>query len=365
MKIEVGVLRELAQERNVNFDKIAEAVEQALLAAYTKLDEPFKNVRVDFNRKNGEIKIFGQKILSQELVEEASATSEAKYSYELEDDAEITPEHFGRRATSIAKQVVQQELNREEDALALGDLKNKKNQLISGMIKANLEEDRFAPRGFNGPQNGGAPASARGVIKVDLGDGKEASLPLHEQVIGEDYSPGMRYRFYVLDVVRTPRGPQITVSRSHPDLVRRLFETEVPELKDGLVETVSVSREAGHRTKIAIKSNDKGVSAKGAFIGPSGARARAVMNELGGEKIDIIEWSEDPATYVGNSLSPSKTVSVNIIDERGKVAQVIVPDYQLSLAIGKDGQNSRLAARLTGWKIDIFSDGKTKAPEEN
>lgn len=350
--MEVTLLRELAQERGVNFDKIADAVEEALLTAYHKLDEPFRNVRVIFDRKTGDIRIFGQKIISQEPIEDAADDAE-KYTYELAPEDEITPEHFGRRATSIAKQVVQQELNREEDMNALGDLRGRKHNLISGMIKATPVDDRF-----------GAPRGPSNTIKVDIGDGKEANLPIHEQVVGEDYSPGMRYRFYVLDVARSARGPQITVSRSHPDLVRRLFEGEVPEIKDGLVEIVSVSREAGHRTKIAIKSNDSGVSAKGAFIGPSGARARAVMNELNGEKIDIIEWSQDPATYVANSLSPSKTVSVNIADEAGKFAQVVVPDYQLSLAIGKDGQNSRLAARLTGWKIDIFSDGKTKAPED-
>ena len=191
---------------------------------------------------------------------------------------------------------------------------------------------------------------------VDIGGGTEGVLPQAEQVPGERYVHGERLRCYVVGVTRGPRGTQITLSRTHPNLVRKLFALEVPEIADGSVEIVAVAREAGHRTKIAVRSTVPGVNPKGACIGPMGARVRGVMSELAGEKIDIIDWSDDPATFVGNALSPAKVVSVSVLDARTRTARVVVPDFQLSLAIGKEGQNARLAARLTGWRIDIRSD---------
>jgi N utilization substance protein A len=193
-------------------------------------------------------------------------------------------------------------------------------------------------------------------VLVALGGGTEGVLPQAEQVPGERYVHGERLRCYVVGVTRGSRGTQITLSRTHPNLVRKLFALEVPELVDGSVEIVAVAREAGHRSKIAVRSTVSGVNPKGACIGPMGARVRGVMSELAGEKIDIIDWSDDPATFVGNALSPSKVVSVTVLDARTRTARVVVPDFQLSLAIGKEGQNARLAARLTGWRIDIRSD---------
>jgi N utilization substance protein A len=195
------------------------------------------------------------------------------------------------------------------------------------------------------------------MVVVQVGD-TEGVLPPAEQVSGETYEHGSRLKCYVVGVSRSARGPQITLSRTHPNLVRRLFALEVPEIADGTVEIPAVAREAGHRSKIAVKSTVSGVNAKGACIGPMGARVRNVMSELAGEKIDIIDHSDDPATFVGNALSPAKVVSVTVLDERAKTARVVVPDFQLSLAIGKEGQNARLAARLTGWRIDIRSDAE-------
>ena len=202
----------------------------------------------------------------------------------------------------------------------------------------------------------------RSMVLVDLGE-VEAVLPPHERVPGEDYSHGRRIRAYVTDARRGHKGPQITLSRSHPNLVRRLFALEVPEVADGTVEIAGLAREAGHRTKMAVRATIAGVNAKGACIGPMGARVRAVMNELGGEKIDIVDFDEDPAAFVTNALSPSKVSSVVVIDEVGRAVRAVVPENQFSLAIGKDGQNARLAAKLTGWKIDIRTDEDPEAPE--
>src|SRR6185369_570534 len=195
----------------------------------------------------------------------------------------------------------------------------------------------------------------KGIVTVDLGK-IEAMLPPSEQVPGELYEHGLRIKCIVVHVAKGFRGPQITLSRTHPNLVRRLFALEVPEIADGTVEITAIAREAGHRSKIAVRSTQPGVNAKGACIGPMGQRVRSVMSELHGEKIDIIDWSEDPATFVGNALSPAKALAVEVVDEATRTARVTVPDYQLSLAIGREGQNARLAARLTGWRIDIHSD---------
>jgi N utilization substance protein A len=236
--------------------------------------------------------------------------------------------------------VIFQRLRQAGDDAVLGEYAGKEGHLVSGIIQQTMD-----------PRN----------VHVDIGD-VEALLPAHEQVPTETYVHGERLRGYVLDVSRGMKGPSITLSRTHPGLVRQLFELEVPEIADGTVEIMSLAREAGHRTKIAVRATISGVNAKGACIGPLGARVRAVMSELRGEKIDIIDWDDDPATFVGNALSPSRVVSVTVVDEEARAARVIVPDFHLSLAIGKEGQNARLAARLTGWRIDIRSDEAPEVP---
>lgn len=358
MNIDVGALRDLMQERGIDFESAAKAVEESLLAAYHKLDGAKKHARALLDRKNGKATILAREILSQKDNPNPKDEHDT-IIYELGEEYDDTPSDFTRIAAAAARQKILQMVNQAEDFNKFGDYKNKKGQIISGVVKP---FEVTAERAGREPER--QLAHQKGLVKLDVGAGIEVLLPLHEQVVGEDYSPGVRFRVYVLDVNRGPKGPQITASRSHPDLVRKLFALEVPEVESGTVEIISLAREAGHRTKIAIKSNDSSVNAKGALIGPMGVRARAVMNELGGEKIDIIDYNENPAKYIANALSPSKTVGVKIVDEEAKSAHVVVPDYQLSLAIGREGQNARLAARLTGWKIDITSDGKTKAPEE-
>jgi N utilization substance protein A len=250
-----------------------------------------------------------------------------------------TPEGFGRIAATTAKQIMLQRLRDAEDELKYGEFHGKEGDVISGVI-----------------QQGRDPND----VMVDLGK-LEALLPTGEQVPGEDYSHGTRIKCLVVSVRKGLRGPQVMLSRTHPNLVKKLFALEVPEIADGTVEIAAIAREAGHRTKIAVRSHVAGVNAKGSCIGPMGQRVRNVMNELHGEKIDIVDWSDDPARMVANALSPARVSSVTVVDADARSARVVVPDYQLSLAIGKEGQNARLAARLTGWRIDIRSD---EAPEE-
>jgi transcription termination/antitermination protein NusA len=262
------------------------------------------------------------------------------YGQELDEDGNVTrewvdtPEDFGRIAAQTAKQVIVQRLRDAEDEAVFGAWSGREGDLVSGVI-----------------QQGPVPD----VVMVDLGQ-LEAQLPKAEQVPGEKYVHGERLRCYVVGVRKGPRGPVVTVSRSHPNLVRKLFALEVPEIADGTVEIAALAREAGHRTKIAVRSTAPGVNARGACIGPMGARVRAVTAELHGEKIDIVDWSDDPARFVGHALSPAKVSSVEVVDLETRSARVVVPDYQLSLAIGREGQNARLAARLTGWRIDIRPD---------
>ena len=245
-----------------------------------------------------------------------------------------TPEGFGRIAASTARQVIVQRLRDLEDEAILGDFKGREGEVISGIIQQSQD-----------PRN----------VLVDFGT-VEGILPLAEQVPGERYVHGERLRCFVVSVKRGPKGPQVGLSRTHPNLVRTLFKFEVPEIADGTVEIAALAREAGHRTKIAVHSRVPGVNAKGACIGPMGARVRAVMTELRGEKIDIVDYADDPAAFVAAALSPARVQSVEIVDATARTARVVVPDYQLSLAIGKEGQNARLAAKLTGWRIDIRPD---------
>jgi N utilization substance protein A len=319
MDIDLAVLRSLEREKEISFDLVVEALEQALLVAYERTTGAETNARVELDRKTGHVTVW-----AQELGEDGSVVREW-------DD---TPEGFGRIAATTAKQVILQRLRDAEDEVMFGEFLGKEGDVISGTIQQGRD-----PR----------------AVLVSVGK-LEAVLPAQEQVPGERYEHGSRIKCYVLQVRKGLRGPVVTVSRTHPNLVKKLFEMEVPEVADGTVEIVGIAREAGHRSKIAVRSTVDGVNAKGACIGPMGSRVRAVMTELHGEKIDIVDWSDDPAELVMHALSPARVQHVEIVDAEAKAARVIVPDYQLSLAIGREGQNARLAARLTGWRIDIRPD---------
>ena len=321
MDIDMSALRLLERERDIPVDKLIPTIEQALLLAYHKSPGAIDKARAEVDRKSGHVTIW-----ATEIDEEGNPVGEF-------DD---TPEGFGRIAAMTARQVILQRLRDVEDDNVLGEFKGREGELIAGTI-----------------QQGHNP----NMVQVNLG-AVEALLPPPEQVPGEDYRHGTRIRAYVVDVHRGMKGPSITLSRSHPGLVKRLFELEVPEIADKAVEIVAIAREAGHRTKIAVRANVPGINAKGACIGELGSRVRAVMTELNDEKIDIVDYSDDAATFIANALSPSKVTNVTIVDEATRSARVLVPDYQLSLAIGKEGQNARLAAKLTGWRIDIGSDAQ-------
>ena len=319
MDIDLSILRMLEREKEISFDILVEAIEQALLTAYHKTPGAQENARVELDRKTGHVTVF-----AAELDEEGTQIGEY----------EDTPEGFGRIAATTAKQIMLQRLRDAEDDIRFGEFSGKEGDIISGVIQQGRNPDD---------------------VMVNLGK-LEALLPLGERVPGERYDHGTRIKCLVISVRKGMRGPQITLSRSHPNLVRKLFALEVPEIADGTVEIAAIAREAGHRTKIAVLSTASGVNAKGACIGPMGQRVRNVMSELHGEKIDIVDWSEDPAELIGHALSPAQVTSVEVVDAATKSARVVVPDFQLSLAIGKEGQNARLAARLTGWRIDIRSD---------
>ncbi|MEV6646623.1 transcription termination factor NusA [Amycolatopsis sp. NPDC051371] len=328
MNVDIAALRAIERDKDIPFETVIEAIETALLTAYKHTEGHQSHARIDIDRKTGLVRVLAHTLTHDGQVDE-----------EWDD----TPEGFGRIAATTARQVILQRLRDAEHEKTFGEFSTKEGEIIAGVIQRD------------------ARANARGMVVVQVGD-TEGVLPSAEQVAGESYEHGNRIKAYVVTVSRGNRGPQITLSRSHPNLVRKLFALEVPEIADGTVEIAAVAREPGHRTKIAVKSTVAGVNAKGACIGPVGARVRNVMSELAGEKIDIIDYSEDPARFVGNALSPAKVVSVRVVDERAKTARVVVPDFQLSLAIGKEGQNARLAARLTGWRIDIRSDA---APVED
>ncbi|ADJ48074.1 transcription termination factor NusA [Amycolatopsis mediterranei] len=322
MNVDIAALRAIERDKDIPFETVIEAIETALLTAYKHTEGHQSHARIDIDRKTGLVRVLAHTLTHDGQVDE-----------EWDD----TPEGFGRIAATTARQVILQRLRDAEHEKTFGEFSTKEGEIVAGVIQRD------------------ARANARGMVVVQVGD-TEGVLPSGEQVAGESYEHGSRIKAYVVTVSRSNRGPQITLSRSHPNLVRKLFALEVPEIADGTVEIAAVAREPGHRTKIAVKSTVPGVNAKGACIGPVGARVRNVMSELAGEKIDIIDFSEDPARFVGNALSPAKVVSVRVVDERAKTARVVVPDFQLSLAIGKEGQNARLAARLTGWRIDIRSD---------
>ncbi len=332
MNIDMAALRGLVAEKDLSFDTVVGAIEVALLAAYHHTDGAKEHARVELDRGTGEVRVLARDPLG-----------EGEFGPEYDD----TPSGFGRIAATTARQVIMQRLRDAEQELTYGEYAGKEGDIVGGVVQQHA----------GGPDR---PGERRPVF-VDLGD-LEAVLPPAEQVPGESYRHGDRLRCYVVQVHKGVRGPQVTLSRTHPNLVRKLFALEVPEIADGQVEIVAVAREAGHRTKIAVRSTTPGVRARGACIGPMGARVRAVVAELHGEKIDIVDWDDDPARFVAHALSPATVKRVDVVDAEARSARVVVPDFQLSLAIGKEGQNARLAARLTGWRIDIHSDTEPAVP---
>ena len=333
MNIDIAALRMIEAEKGISIDTVIETIQSALLTAYRHTDGFAPHAYIDVDRKSGQVRV-----MAQERDEDGNVISEW-------DD---TPEGFGRIAATTARQVILQRLRDAEHDKNFGEFSTHEGEIVGGVVQQD------------------ARANARGMVVVRIGSeatGQEGVLPPAEQVPGEKYVHGERIKCYVVGVTRGARGLQITLSRTHPNLVRKLFSLEVPEIEDGSVEIVAVAREAGHRSKIAVHTGVAGLNAKGACIGPMGQRVRNVMSELAGEKIDIIDYDTDPAVFVGNELSPSKVISVTVVDLAAKAARVVVPDYQLSLAIGKEGQNARLAARLTGWRIDIRSDAQPDADQ--
>ncbi len=339
----VEALEQIQKDKNIPKDVLIEAIEAALISSYRRNFGSRQNVRVEVNRDTGTVNVYSQKKVVEDVEDELLEISidEAKdidKKYELDDIVEkrVTPRNFGRIAAQTAKQVVVQRIREAERGVVYEEYVNRESDIITGTVS------RFA----------------RGAVFINLGK-TEAILGPSEQMANDEYKHGDRIKCYIVEVKNTPKGPQILVSRTHPGLIKRLFELEVPEIHDGVVEIMGISREAGSRTKIAVDSRDENVDPVGACVGPKGARVQSIVDELKGEKIDIIKFSESPEEFISSSLSPAKVISteVNVED---KTAEVIVPDYQLSLAIGKEGQNARLAAKLTGWKIDIKSESQVE-----
>ena len=338
----IEALNAIGKEKDISKEILLEAIENSLLAACKNQFGKSDNIRVNLDRETGEFHVFQDKEVVEEL-EDASlqmslTEAEVKYPGSKVGDTisiEVTPKNFGRIAAQKAKQVVVQKIREEERKVLYDQYYTKERDIVTGTVQ------RYSNGNYN----------------VNLGK-IDAILTAQEQVETEKFASHERIKLYVTEVKDTTRGPRIIISRTHPELVKRLFESEVAEIQSGVVEIRNVSREAGSRSKIAVYSTNPDVDAVGACVGMNGARVHAVVEELRGEKIDIVEWNEDPAVFIENALSPSKVVSVTV-DPEEKSAQVIVPDYQLSLAIGKEGQNARLAARLTGYKIDIKSESQS------
>lgn len=335
----VDALTILEKEKGISRDVLVEAIEAALVSAYRRNFNQAQNVRTDLNLANGTIRVFARKDVVEEVFDprlEISLEDAQKInpSYEIGDvvELEVTPKDFGRIAAQTAKQVVTQRVREAERGIIYNEFIDREDEVMTGIVQR--KDPRFT--------------------YVSLGK-TEALLPPGEQSPNETYNPHDRIKVYITKVERTTKGPQIFVSRTHPGLLKRLFELEVPEIYDGIVEIRSIAREAGDRSKISVYTDRPEVDPVGACVGPKGQRVQAIVNELHGEKIDIVKWSDDPSEFVANALSPAKVLDV-LVDENNKATTVIVPDYQLSLAIGKRGQNARLAAKLTGWKIDIKSE---------
>jgi N utilization substance protein A len=337
----IEALEEIEEEKGISKEVIFEALESALISSYKKNFGSSQNVEVEIDKNIGTVKVYAKKIVVEDVkddlmeinVEEAKKIDD---KYQIGDvvNIEITPKNFGRIAAQTAKQVVIQRIKDAERDVIYDEFINRENEIITGMIQR----------------------ISKNNVYIDLGK-TEGILPPTEQIEGEVYKQGDRLKLYILEVKKTTKGPQIILSRSHPGLVKRLFELEVPEIHEGVVDVYAISREAGSRTKIAVFSKDPNVDPVGACVGFKGSRVKAIVDELSGEKIDIIIWSKNIEEFIANSLSPSKVIKVEV-NEGEKSALVVVPDYQLSLAIGKEGQNARLAAKLTNWKIDIKSESQ-------
>ncbi|MCR4434593.1 MAG: transcription termination factor NusA [Clostridiales bacterium] len=343
----IHALEQLQKEKGINKEVLIEAIEAALISAYKRNFGTSQNVKIIIDRVSGDVKVFALKKVTANPENEFLDISleEAKKidsRYEEDDMAEIevTPKKFGRIAAQTAKQVVVQRIREAERGIIFDEFMNKESDIVTGIIQR----------------------SERKNVIIDLGK-TEAVLAPTEQTPGEEYRFNDRIKTYIIEVKKTTKGPQIMVSRTHPGLVKRLFELEVPEIHEGIVEIKSIAREPGSRTKIAVFSKDDNVDPVGACVGQKGTRVQAIVDELKGEKIDIIKWSSNPEEFISSSLSPAKVIRVDI-NEESKSAKVTVPDFQLSLAIGKEGQNARLAAKLTGWKIDIKSESQLRATIE-
>ena len=339
----MGALDELEREKNISKETLLDAIEQSLIQAYKNHFGKADNVHVTINRETGDFSVFADRTVVEFVDDPAEEISLAE-AQKQNTNAEIgdiikVPIHsdkFGRIATQNAKNVILQKIREEERKVLFDQYHGNEKEVVTGIVQRVV--------GHN--------------VSVNLGKA-DAILGENEQVKGETFKPTERIKVYILEVKDTPKGPRILVSRTHPGLVKRLFESEVAEVKDGTVEIKSIAREAGSRTKLAVWSNDPDVDPVGACVGVNGARVSAIVNELRGEKIDIINWDENPAILIENALSPAKVIAV-MADPDEKTALVVVPDYQLSLAIGKEGQNARLAARLTGFKIDIKSETQAR-----
>jgi N utilization substance protein A len=334
-------MEQIAKEKGISKDLLFEAIDLALVSAYKKNYGTAQNVKVLIDKQTGEVEVYALKTVVEHLESDLLEISleEAKSinrNYELGDTVErkVTPRNFGRIAAQTAKQVVVQKIREAERGIIFDEYITRENELVTGLVQRKEKNNLY----------------------VDLGK-TEAVLPATEQVMTEEYDINDRLKCFILEVKKTTKGPQIILSRSHPGLVKRLFELEVPEIQTGVVEIKNISREAGSRTKLAVYSHDPNVDAVGACVGQKGQRVQSIVDELKGEKIDIIQWNEDPAILVASALSPAKVINV-VTNKELSTAHVVVSDSQLSLAIGKEGQNARLAAKLTGWKIDIKSESQ-------
>lgn len=342
MRIDImGALSELEREKGISKDIVIDAIKQALMSAYKRNFNSAQNVRVEVDEISGDVKLLARKEVVEEVEDERleislEAAKEIDPRYTLGDivEIEVTPRDFGRIAAQTAKQVVTQRIREAERGIIYKEFIDKEEDLIVGKVQR--MDNKY--------------------LYVELGK-TEGLLPLTELMPGDQFKPGDRIKAYISKVEKGNKAPQIYLSRVHAGFLKRLFEKEVPEIYEGIVEIRSVAREAGDRSKIAVYSRDENVDPVGACVGPKGMRVQNVVNELQGEKIDIVRYSDDPAEYVSNALSPSKVILVEVFEDE-KATRVIVPDYQLSLAIGKRGQNARLAAKLTGWKIDIKSESQ-------
>ncbi|UMZ73407.1 transcription termination factor NusA [Natranaerofaba carboxydovora] len=343
----IGAIEELERERGIDKEVLFQAIEAALISAYKRNFDSAQNVRIVMERETGDIQVLEQKEVVEEVKNEQEEIShedakQIRSDYEIGDivEHEVTPKNFGRIAAQTAKQVVIQRIREAEREIVFEEYVHRQDDVITGIIQRTEQNN----------------------VIVDLGK-VEAVIPPTEQMESDKYDQGERIKAYVVEVKKTTKEPYVMLSRTHPGLIKRLFELEVPEIFQGVVEVKSVSREAGQRSKIAVHSRQDEVDPVGSCVGPKGSRVQTIVKELNGEKIDIVKWSDDPKELISNSLSPTKVMKVDI-DEKNNYARVVVPDDQLSLAIGKEGQNARLAAKLTNWKIDILSESKAYEQSE-